>query len=203
MTAENIKEKNKTQVPFQTSYQFIQKKNEVKTEGDEEALEREPFDSEECKSAVRSILVHWEPVFPDMLAKLAKKQNEYSHPGLTCKMACLVFKWLVKSLVDGTFSVQNVLTTFKWFKKNVLPNTTVVEEILKDGTLRSVIFKLYTSSNNASKEKTLDLSDLSLLNTIMLHLLDSQELTKNDFCWSLKQFCLSAMNEEDLMKKGN
>ncbi|XP_066475924.1 nucleolar pre-ribosomal-associated protein 1 [Tiliqua scincoides] len=196
-----IKEKNKPQVPFRTSSQLIQEKNEIKTEGEETVFELKLFDSEECRSAVRSILVHWEPLFSDRSAKLPKKQNGYGNPGLTCKMAYLVFRWLVKSLVDSTFSVQNVLLTFKWFKKNVLPNTTVVEEILKDGKLRSDIFKLYSSINHASEEKTLDLSELSLLNTIMLHLLDSQDLTKNYFCGILKRFCLSALDEEDVMKK--
>lgn len=200
-TAENIKEKNKPQVPFQTS-QRIQKKNEIKTEGEETASELKLFDSEECRSAVRSILIHWEPVFSDMPAKLPKKQNGY---GLTCKMAYLVFRWLVKSLVDSTFSVQNVLVTFKWFKKNVLPNTTVVKEVVRDGKLRSDIFKLYSSVNDASEEKTLEVSELSLLNAIMLHLLDSQDLSKNDFYGILKRFCLSVLDkeeEEDIMKKG-
>ncbi|XP_053164399.1 nucleolar pre-ribosomal-associated protein 1 isoform X2 [Hemicordylus capensis] len=196
----NIKEKNKPQIPFRTSSWFVQKKNEIKTKRETDC-EVKLFDLEECRSVLRSILVHWEPVFPDMQVKFPKEQNEYGNPELTFKIAYLVFRWLVKSLIDGSFHVQNVLSTFRWFKKSVLPNTTVVGEILKDGSLKNGIFKLYSSIYYPSEEKSLDLSDLSLLNTIMLHLLDSQDLTKNYFCETVKRFCLSAANEDDTMKK--
>ncbi|CAI5772653.1 pre-ribosomal-associated 1 [Podarcis lilfordi] len=197
----NIKDKNKAQAPFRTSSRLVRKKNEIETEP-ETASERGEKYFEECRSVLRSVLFHWEPVFLDRPAKHSKEHNEDDNPGLTCKIAYLVFRWLVKSLLDSSFNVQNVLLTFKWFEKSALQNSTVVDEILKDSTLRSGIFKLYSTVYNACEEKAMELSDLSLLNGIMLHLLDSQNLTKNAFHETVERFCLSAVTEEERTKKG-
>ncbi|XP_060090308.1 nucleolar pre-ribosomal-associated protein 1 [Heteronotia binoei] len=195
----NIKEKNKAQVPFRTSSQFVQKKNQTETDQGP-ASQVSPSDLEECRSLLRVVLMHWEPVFPDISAECSKEQNEYGNSELTCKIVYLVFRWLVKSLVDRSFHKQNVLLTFKWFKSYVLPNTTMVQEILMDAALKRGIFKLYRSFHDASEE-TSDLNDLSLLNTVMLHLMDSEGLMKNEYLGTVKRFCLSAMDENDTKKK--
>lgn len=199
-TAGNIKEKNKAQVPFRASSQFVQKDQTEIDRGP--AFQGSPFDLEECRSPLRLVLMHWEPVFPDASVRCSKEHSEYDNPGLTCKIIYLVFRWLVKSLVDGSFHKQNVLLTFKWFKSYVLPNTTVVQEMVTDGALKSGIFKLYRSLHDASEE-TSDLNNLSLLNTIMLHLMDSQGLMENEYLGTVKRFCLSAMEQNDTKKKGN
>ncbi|XP_061483804.1 nucleolar pre-ribosomal-associated protein 1 isoform X3 [Rhineura floridana] len=196
-----IKDKNKPQVPFRTSSRLVQKKNEIETEA-ETASEWGKKYLEECRSVLRSVLVYWEPVFLDMPAKHPKEHSGDGNPGLTCKIAYFVFRWLVKSLVDSSFNIQSVLLTFKWCKKSVLQNSAVVDEILKNGTLKSSIFQLYSGVYNAYEENAIELSDLSLLNEIMLLLLDSQNLTKNPFHEIVKRFCLSAVTEEDTMKKG-
>uniref|UniRef100_A0A670I5H5 URB1 ribosome biosis homolog n=1 Tax=Podarcis muralis TaxID=64176 RepID=A0A670I5H5_PODMU len=197
----NIKDKKKTQAPFRTSSRLVRKKNEIETEG-ETASERGEKYLEECRSVLRSVLFHWEPVFLNIPAKHSKEHNGDDNPGLTCKIAYLVFRWLVKSLLDSSFNVQNVLLTFKWFEKSALQNSTLVDEILKDSTLKSGIFKLYSTVYNACEEKAMELNDLSLLNGIMLHLLDSQNLTKNAFHETVERFCLSAVTEEERTKKG-
>uniref|UniRef100_A0A8D2JBW5 URB1 ribosome biogenesis homolog n=1 Tax=Varanus komodoensis TaxID=61221 RepID=A0A8D2JBW5_VARKO len=155
----------------------------------------------ECRSVLRSLLVHWEPCFLNVPAEHQKEQNGYGDPRLTSEIAYLVFRWLVKSHIDNSANIQSALLTFRWFKKNVLGNSTVEEKILKDATLKSGMFKVYSSIYNASEEKTVGLSDLSLLNGIMLHLLASQNLTKNVFYMTVKKFCLSPMTEEDRTKK--
>ncbi|XP_042314593.1 LOW QUALITY PROTEIN: nucleolar pre-ribosomal-associated protein 1 [Sceloporus undulatus] len=194
----NIKEKNKPEMPFRTLSQLAQKKNLIETET---ASEWKQLHLEECKSVLRSILVQWKPVFLDMSVKYPKEQNSYSNPTLSCKIAYLVFRWLVKSHIDSILNVQNVLLTFKWLKKNVLQNSTVVEEILKDEMLRSDIFKIYNSIWSATEDNIVELSDLSLLNDTMLHLLDFQDLNTKDFHGIVRKFCLSSMAEEDTMKK--
>ncbi|XP_062982759.1 nucleolar pre-ribosomal-associated protein 1 [Elgaria multicarinata webbii] len=195
----NIKEKNKPQVHFRTSSRLVQKKNEI--DKAEMTSEWKEFYLEECRSVLRSVLVHWEPLFLNVPAKYLEEQNGYGNPGLTCENAYLVIRWLVKSLIDGSDNIPNALLTFRWFKKSVLGNSTVVEKVLKDATLKSGIFKLYSSICNASEEKTVELNDLSLLNEIMLHLLDLQELTKSVLHGTVKTLCLSAMAEEDTTKK--
>lgn len=199
-TAEKMKEFRKVQVPFRISSKQAENKNGVEKEQGMLLSEWKPMDVEACRSLVSSVLLHWQPVRSD---GLPKEQNRDGKPDLACKIAYLVFRWLVKSLVDSSFNVQNVLLTFKWFKQSVLSNPTVVEEIIKDEALKSSIFKLFSSVCRASEEKTSYLSDLSLLNAVMLHLLDFQNLTKNRFHGIVTKFCISAMEEDDTMKKGN
>ncbi|KAL8190588.1 UNVERIFIED_CONTAM: hypothetical protein K2H54_055923, partial [Gekko kuhli] len=197
----NIKEKNKPQAPFRTSSQFVQKKNQSETDQGP-ASEGSTFDLEECLSPLRLVLMHWEPLFLNISTECSNEHNEYGNPGLTCKIVYLVFRWLVKSLVDRSFHKQNVLLTFKWFKSYILPNTTVVQETIMHGALKSGIFKLYRSFHDAF-EGTSDLNDLSLLNYIMLRLMDSQGLMENEYLGTVKRFCISAMEENDTEKKGN
>lgn len=199
--AENIKEKTKAQLPLRTSSQFLQKKNQIEIDQDL-APQGSLFDLEECISPLRLILMHWKPVFSNISTKCSKKHNGYGNPGLTCKIVYLVFRWLVKSLIDRSVHQQNILLTFKWLKSYVLPNNTMVQEIVMDNALKSGIFKLYRGLHDAS-EKTSELNDLSLLNTIMLHLMDSQGLMENEYLTTVKRFCLSAMEEDDIKKKGN
>nr|XP_060626413.1 nucleolar pre-ribosomal-associated protein 1 isoform X1 [Anolis sagrei ordinatus] len=194
----NIKEKKKPEMPFRTSLRLPQKNDIIETET---ALDRKQLHLDDCRSVLRSVLVHWEPVFLDTPEKYSEEQNGYSNPDLTYKIAYLVFNWLVKSNIDSTLNVQDVLLTFKWLKKSVLQNSTVVEMILKDGILRNCIFKIYNSIWKGNEDKTVELSDLSLLNDIMLQLLDSPELNKGDFHEIMKKFYLSAMTKEDTMKK--
>ncbi|XP_048349854.1 nucleolar pre-ribosomal-associated protein 1 isoform X2 [Sphaerodactylus townsendi] len=197
----NIKGKNQGQGYFQTSSQFVQKRNETETDPGP-ASQDNPTDLEKCIIPLRLVLMHWQPVFPDISTNNSREHNGYDNPSLTIKIVYLVFRWLVKSLVDSSSCKQNILLTFKWFKSYVLPNTTAVQEIVSDGVLKSSIFKLYRSLHDASEE-TSDLNDLSLLNTIMLHLMDSQGLMENEYLGTLKRFCLSAMEENDTKKKAS
>uniref|UniRef100_A0A8D2JBQ1 URB1 ribosome biogenesis homolog n=1 Tax=Varanus komodoensis TaxID=61221 RepID=A0A8D2JBQ1_VARKO len=143
----NIKEKNKSQIPFRPSSRPVQKRNEIETET-ETASEWTDVYLGECRSVLRSLLVHWEPCFLNVPAEHQKEQNGYGDPRLTSEIAYLVFRWLVKSHIDNSANIQSALLTFRWFKKNVLGNSTVEEKILKDATLKSGMFKVYSSIYN-------------------------------------------------------
>lgn len=186
---------------FQTSSRHIRNTNETETKK-ETTADWKQFHLEECKSALRCVLIQWEPVFLEKALKHQKEENGYDSPGLASKTVYIVLKWLVKSQTDSTLDMQHVLFIFRWFKKNVLQNSAMVEEILKDGTLKSGMFKLYISAWSANEEKTVELSHLCLLNGIMFDLLDSQDVPKNNFHETVKKFCCSAMTEEDTMRKG-
>ncbi|KAJ7320521.1 hypothetical protein JRQ81_020032 [Phrynocephalus forsythii] len=196
----NIKEKNKSEIHFQTSSRHIWKTNETETEKDS-ASDWKQFNLEECKSAVRFVLIYWEPVFLEKALKDQKEQNEYDNPSLTYKIVYIVLKWLVKSQTDSTFNIHHVLFIFRWFKKNVLHNSVVVEDILKDEALKSGMFKIYIRVWNANEDKSVELSDLSLINGIMFDLLDSQKVAKNDFHETVRKLYCSAMTEEDTTRK--
>uniref|UniRef100_A0A674K4R5 URB1 ribosome biogenesis homolog n=1 Tax=Terrapene triunguis TaxID=2587831 RepID=A0A674K4R5_9SAUR len=177
----NIKEKNKGQVPFRPSSRHVRKKDVVERE-EETDSELKDSNLEKCRDHLESILVHWEPVYPAPFAKLPEEQLESTDPenetiSLTCATAYIVTKWLVKSMVDHSLNIQNVFLTLKWLNGSILPHPPVVREILRDATLKSSVFKLYNRICEANEEKSSNIEELCLFNTIMLHFLDAQGLT--------------------------
>ncbi|XP_034626067.1 nucleolar pre-ribosomal-associated protein 1 [Trachemys scripta elegans] len=203
----NIKEKNKGQVPFRPSSRHVRKKDVVERE-EETDSELKVSNLEKCRDHLESILVHWEPVYPAPFAKLPEEQLESTDPenetiSLTCATAYIVTKWLVKSMVDHSLNIQNVFLTLKWLNSSILPHPPVVREILRDATLKSSVFKLYNRICEANEEKSSNIEELCLFNTIMLHFLDAQELTNASCHKVVKTFCLSAMKEKDEIKKAS
>nr|XP_006126118.2 nucleolar pre-ribosomal-associated protein 1 [Pelodiscus sinensis] len=203
----NIKEKNKAQVPFRPSSRHVRKKDVVEQEEDTDS-ELKVSNLEKCRDHLESILVHWEPVYPALIANLPKEQHESTDPenetvSLTCAIAYLVTKWLVKSMVDHSLNIQNLLLTLKWLNNSILPYPPVVQKILRDATLKSSIFKLYNRICDANEEKSSHIEELCLFSTIMLHFMVAQGLTNTSFHEVIKTFCLSAMKEKDEIKKAS
>uniref|UniRef100_A0A8C3XSH8 Nucleolar pre-ribosomal-associated protein 1 n=1 Tax=Chelydra serpentina TaxID=8475 RepID=A0A8C3XSH8_CHESE len=203
----NIKEKNKGHVPFRPSSRHVRKKDVVETE-EETDSELKVLNLEKCRDHLESILVHWEPVYPAPFAKLPEERLESTDPesetiSLTCAIAYIVTKWLVKSMVDHNLNIQNVFLTLKWLNSNILPHPPVVREILRDATLKSSIFKLYNRICEANKEKSSNIEELCLFSTIMLHFLDTQGLINTSCHKAVKTFCLSAMKGKDEIKKAS
>ncbi|NWX51116.1 NPA1P protein, partial [Steatornis caripensis] len=200
----NTKEKNKSQASSH-AYQRIWKKNELERE-DNTAADLQVSELEKCRDHLSSIFAHWEPVFP---VPPNKHQGERLKPadvadetvGLTCASAYIVTKWLVKSMVEHSFNMQNVSLTLRWLQNCILPHPVAVQEMLKDETLRSNIFKFYTQICEASSRSVGLFKELCLFSAIMLHLMDAQGLTSNRFHELVKALCLSAMTEEDMNKK--
>ncbi|XP_007424576.1 nucleolar pre-ribosomal-associated protein 1 [Python bivittatus] len=188
------KPRSKPRLPSQASIPLAQRKSEIEIEAAAVSVWKEVY-LNECRTLLRSVFIHWEPLLLEIPAKSPTEQKGYSNLDLTCKIAYLVFRWLVTSLTDGNLNIQNALLTFWWFKKCGFGNNIVLDHILKDGALKSAIFKLYSSICNASEQKVVKLNDLSVLNGIMLHLLESQGLTKNNFHGAVKRFCLTEVAE--------
>ncbi|XP_063161512.1 nucleolar pre-ribosomal-associated protein 1 [Candoia aspera] len=187
------KDRNK-RLPSQAAIRLAQRKSEIEIEEAAISVWKEVY-LNECRTLLRSIFIHWEPLLLEISAKSPTEQKGYSNSDLTCKIVYLVFRWLVTSLTDGNLNIQNALLTFWWFKKCGFGNNIVLDYVLKDGTLKSAIFKLYSSICNASEPKIVKLSDLSVLNGMMLHLLEFQGLTKNNFHQTVKRFCLTEVTE--------
>uniref|UniRef100_A0A8C8SFU0 URB1 ribosome biogenesis homolog n=1 Tax=Pelusios castaneus TaxID=367368 RepID=A0A8C8SFU0_9SAUR len=201
----NIKEKNRAQVPFWPSSRHVRKKYELEREEETES-ELRVSNLEKCRDHLGSILLHWEPVYPALFAKLPEEQLgspdlENETICLTGTIAYVVTKWLVKSMVDHSLNIQNVFLTLKWLNNSILPHPLVVQEILKDATLKSNIFKLYNRICEANEGKSSNTEDLVLFCTIMVRLMDAQGLTNTSFYEVVKRFCLSAMKEKDEIKK--
>lgn len=122
---------------------------------------------------------------------------------LTCASAHVVTKWLLKSMVEHSLNMQNVLLILRWLQNCIVPHSVAVQEMLRDETLRNNIFKFYTRVCEASGGVAGLGQELCLFSSIMLHLMDAQGLTNNSFHELVKKLCLSAMTEEDVNKKGN
>ncbi|XP_029140605.1 nucleolar pre-ribosomal-associated protein 1 [Protobothrops mucrosquamatus] len=185
-------DRNKPRLHSQASIRLAQRKSKTEIEAAAISVWKE-IHLNECKTLLRSVFIHWEPILLEISTKSPTEQKGYSNPELTCKIAYLVFRWLVTSLLDDKLNIQNVLLTFWWFKKCAFENNFVLDYILKDGSLKRAIFKLYSSICNASE--VVKLNDLSVLNGIMLHLLESRGLTENNFHGTVKKFCLTEVTE--------
>ncbi|XP_025959367.2 nucleolar pre-ribosomal-associated protein 1 isoform X2 [Dromaius novaehollandiae] len=200
----NIKEKNKSQASF-NGYHHIRKKNEIEREDDADA-DLKASELQKCRAHLNSIFSRWEPVFPALPTKHPEEPLKFvdledEAVSLTCASIYIVTKWLIKSMVEHSLNMQNVLLTLQWLQKCVLPHPEAVQEILGDATLRNNIFKFYTQICEARNGTAGYLKELCLFSSIMLHLMDAQGLTNNSFHELVKTLCLSAMTEEDENQK--
>ncbi|XP_051464954.1 nucleolar pre-ribosomal-associated protein 1 isoform X2 [Apus apus] len=200
----NFKEKNKSQASSH-AYQHIWKKNEIERE-DNTAADLNVSELEKCRDHLNSIFAHWEPAFPVLLTKHGEESLKSADladetVSLTCASTYMVTKWLMKSMVEHSLSMQNVSLTLQWLQNCILPHPMAVQEVLRDETLRNNIFKFYTRVCDASGGTAGLFKELCLFSSIMLHLMDAQGLTTSSFHELVKTLCLSAMREEDANKK--
>ncbi|NXX12501.1 NPA1P protein, partial [Podargus strigoides] len=200
----NIKEKNKSQASSH-AYHHTWKKNETERE-DNTAADLKISELEKCRHHLNSIFAHWEPVFPALPTTregepLKSADLTDKTVSLTCACTCIVTKWLVKSMVEHSLNMQNVLLILRWLQKCILPHPVAVQEMLRDEMLRNNIFKFYTQVCEASSGTAGLFEELCLFSSIMLHLMDAQGLTSNSFHEPVKNLCLSALTEEDANKK--
>ncbi|NWI14970.1 NPA1P protein, partial [Crypturellus soui] len=200
----NIKEKNKTQTPL-LAYHHFRKKNEFEREGDADA-ELKASELEKCREHLSSIFSHWEPVFPALPTKhpgepLKSVDLEDEADSLTCASTYVVTKWLIKSMVEHSLRMQNVLSVLRWLQKCILPHAEAVQEILGDASLRNNIFRFYTRVCAASEGSAGPLEELCLFSSVMLQLMDAQGLTGSRFHEPVRTLCLSALTEGDENKK--
>ncbi|XP_070606470.1 nucleolar pre-ribosomal-associated protein 1 [Erythrolamprus reginae] len=185
-------DRNKPRLHSQTSIRLAQRRSKIEIEAAAISEWKEVY-LNDCRTLLRSVFIHWESVLLETSVKSPTEQKGCNNPDLTHKIVYLIFKWLVTSFPDSNLDIQNALLTFWWFKKCGFGNNTVLDYILKDGTLKMAIFKLYISICNASE--VVKLSELAVINEIMIHLLESQGLTENHFHGAVKKFCLTQVTE--------
>ncbi|NXF01342.1 NPA1P protein, partial [Smithornis capensis] len=196
----NIKDKNKPQASSH-AYRHIRKKG--RAEEDDTAADLQVSELQKCRHHLHSIFAHWEPVFP---APPSKQGGESLQPAdlgdvgddtvsLACASTLMVTRWLVKSLVEHGLSEQKVSLALCWLRAHVMPQPEAVWEVLRDGTLRNNLFKLYSCVCEAGLSQ-----ELHVLSCIMLQLMEAQGLASS-FHELVKSLCLSAMTEEDENRK--
>uniref|UniRef100_A0A5S6LMT8 ER lumen protein-retaining receptor 2 n=1 Tax=Xenopus tropicalis TaxID=8364 RepID=A0A5S6LMT8_XENTR len=166
---------------------------------------------------VRSVLIHWEPVFLTSPLRLAKEQVEEgghaqqaatddcetqdkSIDSFVSAAACLIAKWILRTESADSPTLENVYTSLQWFQTSILPHGPVVEELLEDRVLRSSLYKLYSTVCNGMGPTNSSPDLLPLFNTVMGQLMNTQKLPA-DLCHEALKAVLLSPGEEDSMQK--
>lgn len=161
---------------------------------------------EACRGLLRSILTHWEPVFPSPEpaqepADGATPRSEAPGPEYT--VTSLVVRWMLQSVAECPLSRAEAAGLLSWLKKYILPQTAVVADLLKDSAVKSSIFKLYSRLCRAEGPAGPEQSVACLFNSIMLQLVAAQGLAGTPFHPAVETLCLTSLNEEDGATQGN
>ncbi|KAM3934667.1 nucleolar pre-ribosomal-associated protein 1 [Leptodactylus fuscus] len=168
---------------------------------------------EESKHHMKSILIHWEPTFMDSAKKKEEITDEMdmrtttedtaededtTSDDLVCATACLVTKWIMAVEGKRTGSVQDLCASLHWLKTCILPCHRIVGELLKDGVLRSTLYKLFYRvwESCDSSPEFLDLS-----NQVMMNLIESQNVSKDVSLDAVKELCLLPGDNADDKQK--
>ncbi|XP_073524409.1 nucleolar pre-ribosomal-associated protein 1 [Phyllobates terribilis] len=166
------------------------------------------------KQHVKSILIHWKPAFlssssaKEMKESIEKgrsiaedttaKQEDTTSDDLVCATACLVTKWIM--VVEGghTGNIHDLGASLHWLNTCILPNTRIVQELLKDGVLRSILYKLFYRVWDTC-DSTTELLDLS--NQVIMKLIKSRRAGKDVTLNAVEELCLQPGDNADDMRK--
>lgn len=180
---------------------------------------REVPNLEESKNHMKSILIHWKPTFMNSSSSAAANEKESTDQmeggtstedsaanvedatsdEVVCATACLVTRWIMG--VEGAHpgSIHDLCASLHWLKTCILPHTQIVQELLKDGVLRSTLYKLFYRVWD-SCESTQEFLDLA--NQVMMNLSESLNLSKDISLNAVKELCLEPDDDADEMQKG-
>ncbi|OCT93833.1 hypothetical protein XELAEV_18011503mg [Xenopus laevis] len=201
-----IKEKYKPQVPHK-----LRKQVEAAVQSHEEAPQ-ELSVVKATRNHVKSVLIHWEPVFLTLSLRLEKEQGEAATDqcetqdkssdtdSFESAAACLIAKWILRTESGDSPTPENIYTSLQWFQTSILPHGPVVEELLEDRVLRSSLYKLYSTVCSDMKPTTSSPDLLPLFNTVMVQLTKTPKSAANLCLDALKAVSLSS-DEEDSVQK--
>ncbi|XP_058378996.1 nucleolar pre-ribosomal-associated protein 1 isoform X2 [Diceros bicornis minor] len=194
-----LKDKNKPAMPARVKGPRGRKRRlgEAEEAADPEL---EASSLETCKGLLRSILTHWGPVFPDPKAAQEPEDSatpKSDAPGPVCATASLVVSWVLQSATERPLSRAEASGLLGWLKSHILPQPVVVAELLKDGAVRSGIFKLYSRLCGAERLAGPEQGVACLFHTVMLQLVAAQGLAGSPFHQAVEALCLSSLDEED------
>ncbi|XP_007939478.1 nucleolar pre-ribosomal-associated protein 1 [Orycteropus afer afer] len=158
-----------------------------------------------CRSLLRSILTHWGPVLssPEPCPEPTDSANpESSAPGLVHTATSLVANWVLRTMVSCPPSGPEATGLLSWLKSHILPQPVVVADLLRDSTVRSGLFKLYSRLCGAEGLVEPAQGVTYLFNTVMLQLVAAQGPVRNPFHLAIEALCLTSLTEEDEAMRG-
>lgn len=161
---------------------------------------------ETCRGLLRSIVTHWGPVFPS--PDPAQEPVDGAAPkndalGLVNAVASLVVRWVLRSVAEQPLSRAEAAGLLGWLKSYILPQSVLVADLLKDSTVKSGIFKLYSQFCGAERLLEPAQKVACLFNTVMLQLIAALGPPGSPFHPAVETLCLCSLNEKDEATRGN
>lgn len=199
-----LRDKNKPGVPARARGPWGRRRRPGEAE---EAAEPELQASslETCRGLLRSILTHWEPVFPspdptqEPADEAAPKSNAL---GLVNTVASLVVSWVLRSLAERPLGRAEAAGLLEWLKSYILPQPVLVADLLRNSPGKSGLFKLYSQLCGAEGLLGPAQSLACLFNTVMLRLAAALGPPGSAFHPAVETLCLSSLNEKDEATRG-
>lgn len=155
---------------------------------------------ETCKGLLRSILTYWGPVIPvpdPTQEPVDSASPESNAPGPVYAAASLAVSWVLRSVAEHPLSRAEAAGLVSWLKSHILPHPVVVADLLKDGAVRSSIFKLYSRLCGAEGLAGPAQEVACLFNLVMLQLVAAQGQAGSPFHPAMEALCLSSLSEKD------
>ena len=201
---EMLKDKNKPVMPARAKGPRGRKRRPGEAE---EMADAELMAStlETCKGLLRSILTYWGPVIPGpdpTQEPVDSASPESDAPGPVYAAASLAVSWVLRSVAEHPLSRAEAAGLIGWLKSHILPHPVVVADLLKDGAVRSSIFKLYSRLCGAEGLAGPAQEVACLFNTVMLQLVAAQGRAGSPFHPAMEALSLSSLSEKDEATRG-
>ncbi|XP_068831564.1 nucleolar pre-ribosomal-associated protein 1 [Capricornis sumatraensis] len=184
-----LKEKNKPDAPARAKGLRARKQRPGEAE---EAADPKLLAStlEACRGLLRSILTHWGPEFPGA-------DLECEDPGPVGVVTSLVAGWVLRSAAGSTLGRADTAGLLGWLKSHVLPRPAVVAELLRDSTVMSGLFRLYSRFCGAAEPAELEDRLPGLFNAVLLRLVAARGAAGSPLQPVLEAVHLSSLDAEE------
>lgn len=191
-----LKEKNKPDAPARAKGLRARKWRPSEAE---EAADPKLLAStlEACRGLLRSILTHWGPEFPSA-------NPECEDPGPVGVVTSLVAGWVLRSAAGSTLGRADTAGLLGWLESHVLPRPAVVAELLRDSTVTSGLFRLYSRFCGATEPAEPEDRLPGLFNAVLLRLVAARGTAESPLQPVLEAIHLSSLDtEENADTQGN
>ncbi|KAM9201246.1 LOW QUALITY PROTEIN: nucleolar pre-ribosomal-associated protein 1 [Dugong dugon] len=194
-----IKEKNKPMGPARARGPRGRKRRPGEAE-ETAAPELKAASLDTCRDLLRSILTHWEPVFPGPKPSTEATDGaapESDAPGPVHAVASLAASWVLRTVAKHPPTRAEAAGLLSWLKSHILPQPVVVADLLRDNVVRSGLFKLYSRLCSAEGLVGPAQGVACLFNTVMMQLVAAHVPVGSPFHLAVEGLCLTSLTEED------
>lgn len=161
--------------------------------------ELQPSSLETCRSLLRSILTHWEPVFPGPAPTQGPSDPAAPHSeavGPVCTVAALVVSWVLRTATERPLSGAEAAGLLHWLRSHVVRQPEVVAQLLGDSVVRSGLFRLYSrlcTDGQAGPE----------LNAVMLPLVAALSPSETPLPPAVETLRLASLDDKEEATRGD